>query len=238
MSVGNRVFLQRPLPAPSLINAFGQLPAANVADCMNRSCGMHPRIKQFAKGSTPIVAGPALTVKTRAGDNLIIHQALDIAQPGDILVISNEGTDQRSLMGEIMFTYAKYKKIAALIIDGPIRDVDSIATLGLPIYATGSNPAGPYKTGPGEVNVPISCGEISVAPGDVIVADCDGVIVIPLEDAPGILEAAQKFSAADAAKVTAAANGTANRAWVAKAMQDTGVSLIDGCYCGKSPQKL
>lgn len=232
MSVGNRVFLQRPLPDISLVNAFKQIPAANIADSLNRSCGMHPRITRFSKSSVPIIAGPALTVKTRAGDNLFIHQALDMALPGDVIVVANEGTNHRSLMGEIMFNYAKYKQIAALILDGPIRDVDCLAELGLPVYATGVTPAGPYKTGPGEVNVPVSCGEINVNPGDIIVADGDGVIVVPLRDAAAVLEGAQKLSASDAAKVNAAASGTAKREWVAKAINDTGAAIIDASYYG------
>ena len=100
------------------------------------------------------------------------------------------------------------------MIDGPIRDIDVISKGHLPIYATGTNPAGPYKEGPGEVNVPIACGSITVNPGDIILGDKDGVIVIPRQDAAEILEKARTLSAADKQKAENSAKGTVNRQWV------------------------
>lgn len=119
----------------------------------------------------------------------MLHQALNMAKPGDVLVVSNDGgEDYRSLIGEIMFTYLEGTGAAGIIIDGPIRDIDAVRQMKMPIYATGTNPAGPYKEGPGEINVPISCGGISVNPGDIIVMDLDGVIVIPLKEAETVLK--------------------------------------------------
>ena len=182
-------------------------------------------------GFQGIMVGPALTVKARAGDNLFLHQALDMAQPGDVIVVSNDEDTTRSIMGEIMFTYAKYqKKLGGLVIDGPVRDVDALREMDLPVYATGSTPDGPHKEGPGEVNVPISCGGISVHPGDIIVADADGIIVVPLKDTPEVLEAVKKFHEQDAAKVEAARNGTSNRAWVRKKLEEKKTEFIDGMY--------
>ena len=220
MSIGNRVFLRRPMPSQELLDGFAGLPAANIADTMGRSCAFQG-----------IMVGPALTVKARAGDNLFLHQALDMAQPGDVIVLSNDEDTTRSIMGEIMFTYAKYqKKLGGLVIDGPVRDVDALQEMDLPVYATGSTPGGPHKEGPGEVNVPIACGGISVHPGDIIVADADGIIVVPLKDAPEVLEAAKKFHEQDAAKVEAARNGTSNRAWVRKKLEEKKTEFIDGMY--------
>ena len=230
MSIGNRVYLKRPMPDAEIVKALGQIPAANIADTMGRSCALNPRIRLFSNPDAPIVAGPALTVKARGGDNLMIHQALDMAQEGDILIVSNEEDTNSSLMGEIMFTYAQYKKLGALILDGPIRDIDAVRQMKLPIYATGSTPGGPYKEGPGEVNVPVACGGISVYPGDIVVADADGVIVIPRNDAAAVLAAAQRFHEQDAAKVEAAAAGKANRAWVMKKLVAKETEIIDGCY--------
>ena len=230
MSVGNRIFTKRQMPDKTLIERLAQIPAANIADTMGRSCAMHPRIRLMS-GFSGIFAGPALTVKARAGDNLFIHQALDMAEPGDVIVVSNEEDQRRSLMGEIMFTYAKYqKKLGGLVLDGPIRDVDALREMDLPVYATGSTPGGPHKEGPGEINVPIACGGISVNPGDIIVADADGIIVIPLKDAPAVLEAAKKFHEQDAAKVAAARNGTSNRAWVKNTLEAKKTEFIDGAY--------
>lgn len=178
-----------------------------------------------------MMAGPAYTVKGRAGDNLALHAALNLCSEGDVLVVSNEEDNTRALMGEIMMAYLKYtKKIAGIILDGPIRDIDEIGQWDFPVYCTGTTPGGPYKEGPGEINVPVSCGGISVNPGDIILADPDGVIVIPRKDAAVILEEAKKFQAADEKKLPAAKDGTANRAWVEKALEDKGFEIIDDVY--------
>lgn len=230
MSVGNRIFLKRPMPRQELLDGFAGIPAANIADTMGRSCAMNPRIKLMS-GAHGTMVGPALTVKARGGDNLFIHQALDMSQPGDVIVVSNDEDDTRSLMGEIMFTYAKYqRKLGGLVLDGPIRDLDALRQMDLPVYATGSTPGGPHKDGPGEINVPIACGGVSVNPGDIIVADADGIIVIPLKDAPAVLEAAKKFHEQDEAKLEAAKNGTSNRAWVMKGLTAKDTEFIDGAY--------
>lgn len=230
MSTGNRVFLKRPMPRQELLDGFAGIPAANIADTMGRSCAMNPRIKLMS-GAQGTMVGPALTVKARAGDNLFIHQALDMCLPGDIIVVSNDEDQTRSLMGEVMFTYAQYqRKLGGLVLDGAIRDTDALRQMSLPVYATGSTPGGPHKEGPGEINVPIACGGISVNPGDIIVADSDGIIVIPLKDAPAVLEAAKKFHEQDAAKIEAAKNGTSNRAWVAKTIQAKNVEILDQAY--------
>ena len=148
-----------------------------------------------------------------------------------VLVVSNEGDNTRALIGEVMMAYLRYtKRVAGIIIDGPIRDIDEIGNWDFPVYATGTTPGGPYKEGPGEINVPISCGEISVNPGDIILADPDGIIVIPRKDAPQILEAAKKFQAADESKLEASKNGTANRAWVEKSLEAKGFEIIDDVY--------
>ena len=230
MSIGNRVFMKRPMPEQGLLDEFSRIPAANIADTMGRSCAMNPRIKLMS-GADKIMVGPALTVKTRAGDNLFIHQALDMALPGDIIVVSNDEDDTRALMGEVMFTYAQYqRKLGGLVLDGPVRDTDALSKMPLPVYATGSTPGGPHKEGPGEINNPIACGGISVNPGDIIVADMDGIIVIPLKDAPAVLEAAKMFSAQDQKKVEACRNGTQNRAWVMKKLEAKETEFIDSGY--------
>ena len=192
---------------------------------------MNPRIKLVSSPKDQMMVGPALTVKARGGDNLALHAALNMAQEGDVLVVSNEGDNTRALMGEIMMAYLRYtKKVAGIVLDGPIRDIDEIGKWDFPVYATGTTPGGPYKEGPGEVNVPVACGEISVNPGDIILADPDGVIVIPRKDAAQILEDAKKFQAADEGKLAAAKNGTAKREWVEKTLAAKEFEIIDGIY--------
>jgi regulator of RNase E activity RraA len=230
MSVGFRVFTERKLPPRNLVEAFKKLPAANVADCMNRLSAISSQIRLMSARFEASMVGVALTVKVRPGDNLMLHKALNMAQEGDVMVVENGGDRSQSLMGEIMFTYGKFKKIAGFVFDGPIRDVDALETLGMPVYATGSTPGGPYKQGPGEINVPIACGNMHVNPGDIILGDSDGVIVIPRQDAASILEAALKFSANDKAKVVSALNGTQDRSWVDKSLAEAGCEIIQGSY--------
>lgn len=231
MPVGKRIYLKRNLPARSLIEAFRTIPASNVADVMERNCAMNPRIRLVSQPSRQIMAGPAYTVKTRAGDNLALHAALNLVEEGDVIVVSNEEDNTRALMGEVMMAFLKYtKKIAGIVLDGPIRDIDEIGHWDFPVYCTGTTPGGPYKEGPGEINIPISCGGISVNPGDIILGDPDGVIVIPRKDAEHVLAEAQKFQAADELKLEAAKNGTAKRAWVEKNLAEKGFEIIDQVY--------
>jgi len=231
MPVGKRIYLRRELPDREVMMHFKTIPASNTADVMGRSCAMHPRIHLVSHPKEQIMVGPAYTIKARAGDNLALHAALDLCSEGDVLVVSNEGDDSRALMGEVMMAFLKYtKKAAGIVLDGPIRDIDEIGKWDFPVYCTGTTPGGPYKEGPGEVNVPIACGNVSVNPGDIILADPDGVIVIPRGDAARILEEAKAFQEADEAKLAAAKNGTAKRAWVSKLLEEKGFEVIDGVY--------
>ena len=207
------------MPDPEVMEQFKTIPASNTCDVMGRNAAMNPRIHLVSSPKAQMMVGPALTVKARGGDNLALHAALNIAEAGDVVVVSNEEDNTRSLIGEIMMAYLRHdRKVAGIVIDGPIRDIDEIGQWDFPVYATGTTPGGPYKEGPGEVNVPVACGGISVNPGDIILGDPDGVIVIPRKDAAQILEDAKKFQEADEKKLEAAKNGTANRAWVEKTL--------------------
>lgn len=231
MSIGNRIFLKKPEAPQELLDAFSTIPAANIADTMGRLVGMHPRIKLQSAPKNPINVGRALTIKTRSGDNLMLHKALNMAKPGDVIILSNDGGESyRSLIGEIMFTYLASRGAAGIIIDGPIRDIDAVRKMEMPIYATGTNPAGPYKEGPGEINVPISCGGISINPGDIIVMDEDGVIVIPLQEAETVLKNARAFQEKDEAKLLAAQEGRAKREWVDALIEKKEVEILDKAW--------
>lgn len=230
MAIGNRVFLQRKLPDLALLEQFRVLPAANVADCMGRLCALSSDIRRMTV-HTEAMCGVALTVRARPGDNLMIHQAMNMAGPHDVIIVSNQGDRTHSLMGEIMYRYmADFKKIAGIVLDGPIRDIDAISQGHCPLYATGTTPGGPYKEGPGEINVPISIGNIAVEPGDIILGDADGVIVIPRQDAAALLPKAQANAAADAAKVAKSSTGTGDRSWVDRLLEQKAVEFIDGSY--------
>ena len=231
MAVGKRIYLKRNMPDHDVMMQFKNIPASNTADCMGRSCAMNPRIHLVSSPKDQMMVGPAFTVKCRAGDNLALHAALNLCNEGDVLVVSNEEDNTRALMGEVMMAYLYLqKKVAGIVLDGPIRDIDEIGKWNFPVYATGTTPGGPYKEGPGEVNVPIACGGISVEPGDIILADPDGVIVIPRNDAATILEDAKKFQAADEGKLEKTRQGTINRGWVDKALADKDFEFIDDVY--------
>lgn len=231
MAVGKRIYLKREMPDPELVKEFRKIPASNTADVMGRSCAMNPRIRLVSSPQTQVMAGAAYTVKCRAGDNLALHAALGRCGEGDVLVVSNEEDNTRAILGEIMMAYLKFtKKIAGIIVDGPIRDIDEIGKWDFPVFCTGTTPGGPYKEGPGEVNVPVACGGVSVNPGDIIVGDPDGVIVIPRKDAAAILIDAKAFMEADTAKLPKAKDGTQNRDWVEKALEAKGFEIIDDVY--------
>ena len=231
MAVRKRIYLKRKMPDPELIQAFQKIPASNTADVMGRSCAMNPRIHLVSSPKAQMMCGPAFTVKCRAGDNLALHADLNYCQEGDVLVVSNEEDNTRALMGEVMMAYLyQVKKVAGIILDGPIRDIDEIGKWDFPVYATGTTPGGPYKEGPGELNVPISCGGVSINAGDIILADPDGIICIPRNDAAAILAEAQKFQAADEGKLEKTRKGTIDRSWVEKALAAKEFEIIDDVY--------
>lgn len=231
MSVGKRIYLRRELPDEKLLEDFRQLPTSNVCDVINRLSAMHPRIHLMSSPEKDVMAGVALTVKSCAGDNLMLHAALDMAGPGDVIVVSNEGGSQRSLLGEVMMSHLRFTMRAeGIVIDGPIRDFGTLSGWDFPIYATGMTPGGPYKEGPGEINVPIACGNITVNPGDIILGDSDGVVVVPRREAEEILLKAKAYHENDDAKCRAAKAGQAKREWVAKTLAEKGFETIDDIY--------
>ena len=187
-TVGFRVFKRIHRPDSSLVQAFRDLPVANIADEMGRMFCLDGQIRPM--NSAPLL-GTAFTVRARPGCNLMLHHALDLAQPGDVIVVEDQGDQTNALTGENMMMWAERRGLAGVIIDGPIRDIGSISEMAFPVYARGINPRGPHKSGPGEINVPISCGGVVVNPGDIIVGDRDGVVVISPRDAQAVLAKAR-----------------------------------------------
>lgn len=168
---------------------FEGIPAANVGDAMDRLGIMDSGIRAMWPGAR--VIGPAFTVWTREGDNLGLHQAIADAPEGAVIVISGGGLTTRALMGELMAGRALHKGIKGFVFDAAIRDREDIEKMGMPVWARAVTPAGPYKSGPFRLQVPIACGGVAVMPGDFIVADADGVVVIPAADVDDIAVKAQ-----------------------------------------------
>ena len=157
--VGNRIYTKVERPDAALIEQFRGLPSSNINDEMNRLYCMHDYIRLLNPGKAKQLLGSALTVKAPVGDNLFLHQALEMAQPGDVIVVDGGSGCNRSLAGEIMLRYAAEKGVAGIVVDGCLRDLEGIERLAMPVYAKGITPQGPYKNGPGEINVPIACPE-------------------------------------------------------------------------------
>ena len=190
---GKRIFTEINRPDRELVEKFRGIPSSNINDMMNRMFNMYGDLRCYLDNCTML--GTAFTIHAPEGDNLLLQYAMDLAQPGDVIIVDGGGSMSRSYIGEIMFNYMKSKGIAGLVIDGCIRDADAINGIGLPVYAKGVTPQGPWKFGPGEINVPVACCGQVVFPGDIIVGDPDGVVVIRPDRAEEVLEAvASKFA--------------------------------------------
>ena len=178
---GFRVRASWPRPDAAALAAFGTASSAQVADCMSRLGGMDSGIRPV--WPAPRVIGAALTAWCHSGDNLMLHKALSLAQPGDIVVMNTQGNVNNAGFGELLATSAVKLGIRAVIVDGVVRDADALQSLGLPVYARGLCPNGCNKDGAGEAGAIIACGGVAVRPGDIILADRDGVTVVALDDA-------------------------------------------------------
>jgi regulator of RNase E activity RraA len=184
-------------PTSEVLDAFAPYPAALLSDVQGRistlDAHIHPLIPELSR-----VVGPALTVKSRPGDNLMAMKAIELAQPGDVIVISCDGETNLSVWGGIMSVIAARQGVAGVVADGLVRDAAQIREARLPMFATGLTPAGPTKNGPGQINTVISCGGVVVRPGDIVVGDEDGVVVVPRDEAGAVLERAAARAALEA----------------------------------------
>jgi RraA family protein len=213
MTIGLRVLQRRRAVDAATVEAFRTIPVANVSDCMSRMTAGGARLRPMHGGG--ILSGPALTVKTRPGDNLMIHKAIAMAQPGDVIVADGGGDLTNALIGEIMVSEAIAAGIAGFVIDGAIRDVGAIRAAHFPVYAAGVTHRGPYKDGPGEINVPVALDGMVINPGDLILGDEDGLLCIPFDDTAAILKAARaKHAAEDISLAEIRGAGARKKAWV------------------------
>jgi regulator of RNase E activity RraA len=183
--IGFRIVTDLPRPEREVVEAFRGSAASNVADAMGRFHFMDSGI-QARTGLS--LCGVAVTVNSRPGDNLMVHKALEIAERGDIIVVSTNGNVTSAVFGELMCRSAVASGLGGLVVDGAVRDVEGMTALAFPVFSRSVIPGSCDKDGPGEINVPISCGNAVVMPGDIVVGDADGVAVIPRDDAADVLE--------------------------------------------------
>lgn len=198
-------------PSAATLDALRELAVSLLSDNMARMSGTIG-LRPFH--CPKAMAGTAVTVRTRPGDNLAIHRAFDYCRPGDVLVIDGGGELRQALMGDIMASFAESLGVRGVVIDGAIRDVGALSRRDFPVYARGVTHRGPYKNGPGEINVPVTVGGMVVHPGDVVVGDEDGVLAISPADVEAVIEGARRQAAKEAAALKSIAEGRFDRSWV------------------------
>ncbi|MDI3533982.1 MAG: hypothetical protein PWQ82_347 [Thermosediminibacterales bacterium] len=227
-NVGFRIFTNIKRPPRKLVEEFKNFCTPNIADNMNRFFCVASEIKMINEKKGLKMVGTALTVRTRTADNLLVHKAIDIAKPGDVIVVDAAGDMNNAILGEIMVRIAMKRELGGFLIDGCIRDSGEIREMDFPVFARGANPKGPYKDGPGEINVSVSCGGVVVRPGDIIIGDADGVVVIPPEEAEEILEKTKKIAEKEKRIFEEIENGTLDRSWIDKTLIERGCEIING----------
>ncbi|WAC75525.1 RraA family protein [Roseateles sp. SL47] len=208
--------------APDVVRQAAAFPSSILADVAGRRGALHGRIQPLSPSMR--FAGTAVTVEVRPGDNLMIHAAMAVAQPGDVIVVDGKGDLSSALMGEIMSQQCVALGIAAVVIDGAVRDSEAIRELGFPMFAAGLNPNGPTKSIAGRLNHPISIGGVTVNPGDLVVGDADGVTVIERHKAESLIPLAHEKVKAETARIAGIRNREALRpAWLEAALRAAGV---------------
>ncbi|MFD4838570.1 RraA family protein [Achromobacter sp. NPDC058515] len=222
--IGFEIHPRRRAVSKELVDKFSRVPVANVSDCMSRMTAGGARLRPMHDGQP--LAGPALTVRARPGDNLLVHKALDLAQPGDVIVVDAGGDLTNAIIGEIMTTYAQRRGIAGIVINGAIRDSGTIRRSAFPVYAAGVTHRGPYKDGPGEINCVVALDGMTIAPGDLILGDEDGLLAIPYEQAEALYQAASAKHELETKMLADIAAGTLDTSWIDARLQALGCSGI------------
>jgi 4-hydroxy-4-methyl-2-oxoglutarate aldolase len=177
-----------PRPDKALVEALGKIQSATLHESMGKRGALPHTIKPIWPGMT--VCGVALTIKSRPGDNLMLHKAVQLAQPGDVLVVENDGFVEAGMWGEIITMAAMQKGVVGIITNGGVRDTMPIRELGFPVFCAGVSIKGTTKAVPGKINNPVSFEGVTVYPGDIVVGDNDNVVIVPREEAAKVLEAA------------------------------------------------
>jgi RraA family protein len=210
--IGLKILKRRRAVPADLAARFIGLPVANVSDCMSRLFAGGARLRPMHNGRP--LSGPALTVRTRPGDNLMVHKALHLAAPGDVIVVDAGGDLTNALIGELMVATAISRKLGGFVINGAIRDARALREGDFPVFAAGVTHRGPYKDGPGEINVPIAIDGMVIEPGDLVIGDDDGVLCVPFAQAEALHAATVAKSQAEAQMVAAIHAGKVDTAWI------------------------
>ena len=218
--LGFRILAAPPRLADDIVERCRGLASSNLADAMGRFNFMDPGIR--SRTGFPL-CGRAVTVLCRPADNLMVHKALQVAEPGDVVVVATCGNTNSAVFGELMCHTAAAKGLGGIIVDGAIRDVDGIKTLGFPAYSRAVSPGACDKDGPGEINVPVACGGTGVMPGDIVVGDDDGIAVVPRDHAAEVLSLVAALVARERARIAEILGGALYKAEIDDALRKQGV---------------
>ncbi|MFJ3046455.1 RraA family protein [Herbaspirillum chlorophenolicum] len=221
--MSNPSFLIHPAPAVAeagVVDALRGIVVSHLSDNLQRLSGVTGL--QRIHRSTKLV-GTAFTLKTRPGDNLLIYKALTMMQPGHVLVVDGGGEASNALVGELIMLYAQQRGCAGFVIDAAVRDTAAFYAADFPCYARATSHRGPYKNGPGQINVPVSIDGQVVCPGDLIVGDEDGIVSFPQAGAAALIDAARKTADNEEAIKAEIANGKVEQAWLDKVLKPFGL---------------
>lgn len=202
---------------------FRQIPVANVSDCMSRMSAGGARLRPMHDGT--LMAGPALTVRCRPGDNLLVHKALSLAEPGDVIVVDAGGDLTNAIIGEIMAAYAVTRGVAGIVINGSIRDAGTLRKSSLPVYAAGVTHRGPYKDGPGVINGTVALDGMTIEPGDLVLGDEDGLLCVPYGQVGELYKAASAKHAAELEMLAQIAAGKLDTSWIDARLKELGCAV-------------
>ena len=199
-------------PAQEVMLQYADLAVADICDALGRNAALPAALKPF---NTARMVGTAYTVNLPASENLLLYYAVDNALPGDVLVVACAGYTERAVAGEIVAALAKARGLAGFVIDGAVRDAEALRQTDFPVYARAVTPNGPYKDACGEINVPVSMGNVVIQPGDLIVADADGIVAIRKQEAVSVAEQARKITQAGLEKLRSIEKkGSVDMAWL------------------------
>jgi 4-hydroxy-4-methyl-2-oxoglutarate aldolase len=214
-----------PRPSPAELAAFREAPTGWVVDAQGRRGALHHGIRVLTRASR--ILGTALPVWSRGRDNLAPYAALAFARPGDVLVVATEDYEAASVAGDILLGMARNAGIAGLVTDGVVRDVPGLDAVGIPVFARGVSPNSPQKDGPGTIGLPVVLGGLAVGPGDLVLADGDGVVVVPRAGLGAVAAALEEVRAKEAQMDAAVQSGATQPAWVPERLSRADIRFVD-----------
>jgi RraA family protein len=229
---GFRVRLDFVRPETALMQAFAPFATPDISDLLNRLYAVDPAISCLT-GDHHRLCGPACTIKVFPGDNLMVHKSLDVARPGDVVVVDAGGSTMNAVLGDLVSMKAKHRGIAGFVVDGLVRDLPGIRELNFPVFARGVTSIGPLHRGPGEINFPICCGGVVVNPGDLVIADTAGIVIVPQEIIAQLLQRLQSHHEKNAAYLASVRRGDFSNEWVDRILRDLSCPLLDSRVNGE-----